>query len=799
MKLNDLVNSINSKVREVANFIRYPLENVSRIMRQKIQGEYSKIEIPFMGQEHDQKKQFVEEIKVQCSAKNNRESSLTVRDNYVSNGALAQKVDLLLPPKSTNRIEILPLKRNDEIRGRRGRYRVNSNSIIKTLDRARLYEGIQITNNKQILIKEYLLPEADFNLKEARKCKEEFEELASVNLKKIGGQDFRLIIPWDAIAPRDERRCYLITEPIENSITLREYLEQTNRPMISLQVRELLKQVLQTLWFIHNQKIRLPNGEVRYGLPHGNLSLDSIFIVQTEEKSLVETPQFFIYLGDLALWEDLFKPRNLPPVNHSVTKDLNDLGYLSFYLLLGGNKDPLFGQAFNPKNEQHWSTVDDIYLKIFIQSLLGINSPFANAEQARQSLLAAPFFQKSSVPKTQIEIEETQKKFAQIFNYKIFKIGIISCAVGLISFLLIQAFINKSSMEKSTISNASSPQTKKIKDVDIKGIPPYKFRYTASKSEGTWDSIIYDVSRSKRTSLVSFGKTFEQELQERGMTLNLTYQTVAAIDNNTFTMLKNKQTDFLIINLVNNFDKKLQQNEFSYSKIAYDGIVIFVPFSDSQRNESISEGLKGKITFAQLRKLYTRQITSWKQLDRRLPDLKITLYIPNEEEVIDRFKAAVFKDYPEELNRFRDLIATGEIIKQDTRKTLGKQILGEFENEDKAGIGFGLLSKVFGQCSVYPLSLGQPGKEIQTLIQNNGHDINPKTDLCNDKGSYRPNIDVFEKNKYPLGYEITVIYPKPPETSTVIPVGEKFAEILLTDEGQYLIREAGLVPIVKKN
>lgn len=798
MKLSDLVNSTGAKVREISNLVRYPLENVSRIAQRRMQEKYAEIEIPF-GKNKDTNNQIVSENPHPSPVINTRENNVNGVSNNVSSIALAQKPEkphLLLPAKLTNTIEIAPLKRNDEIRGRRGRYRVTSNHSIKNLDRARLYEGIQVSNNKPILIKEYLLPEADFNLKEARKCKEQFEELSSINLKKSGGQDFRLIIPWDAIAPRDERRCFLITEPIENSITLREYIEQINRPMTSLQVREFLKQTLQTLWFIHNQKIRLPNGEIRYGLPHGNLSLDSILIVQNPEISLTENTQFFIYLGDLAIWEDLFQSRNLPVVNHSVAKDLSDLGYISLYLLLGGDKEPLSGQPIDPKNEQHLSIIDDIFLRNFIQSLLGIHHPYANAEQARQALLTTPYSQ-LSINNLEKPLEENQQPFIPKSNYRLLKICLITSVFGLLFFLLFKIITDNIFKNEIPMITKKPSYTRKIQD--IKGVPIDNFTYTASISEGSWDSLIYDTNKNRRiplTSLVSFGKTFKEELQARGMKFNLTYQPVPDIDDRTFTKLKKQETKFLIINLVNKFDNKLKTDEFSYSTIAYDGIVIFVPFSDSQRTGSISEGLRGKITFEKLRKLYTRQITNWQQLDKNLPNLPIKLYIPKEQALINRFKSAIFNNYPQDLKIFQELVKKGEIIKQETRETLGKQILGDFENKNNGGIGFGLLSKVFGQCSVYPLSLGEPGKEIQPLIQNNGYAINPRTDLCNDKGSYHPNIEVFTEKKYPLGYEITVVYPKSsPGSSASNLVGQKFAEMMQTNEGQYLLNEAGLVPI----
>ena len=117
-------------------------------------------------------------------------------------------------------------------------------------------------------------------------------------------------------------------------------------------------------------------------------------------------------------------------------------------------------------------------------------------------------------------------------------------------------------------------------------------------------------------------------------------------------------------------------------------------------------------------------------------------------------------------------------------------ILQDFENnQEKISISFDFLSRVYGQCSVYPLAV----EGVQPLIENNGNEINSKTDLC-DKGGYKPNVDAFNSESYPLAYQLIVI---PSEDNKEI--GNRFANMLLTEEGQTLLKEAGLVPIRKLN
>lgn len=105
------------------------------------------------------------------------------------------------------------------------------------------------------------------------------------------------------------------------------------------------------------------------------------------------------------------------------------------------------------------------------------------------------------------------------------------------------------------------------------------------------------------------------------------------------------------------------------------------------------------------------------------------------------------------------------------------------------------MSKVIGQCSVYPLAIAKTDKEgdkgIQ-LIKDSQGSIKPNDsnlDLCGDKGSYW--VDKDNLDKYPLKYDIGFIFQEKDSD-----IGNKFAEVLNTDEGQYLLSQIGLVPTI---
>ncbi len=263
----------------------------------------------------------------------------------------------------------------------------------------------------------------------------------------------------------------------------------------------------------------------------------------------------------------------------------------------------------------------------------------------------------------------------------------------------------------------------------------------------------------------------------------------------------------LAYDLKNLLDTNLS-NELRYEKFAYDGLAVFVPFTYTQTKKSLTKALEGQISFEDLRKLYTdvdNKYGKWKDLDDSLPDIPIQLYIPSSEEAVRIFEQRVLKD-ERSIDAFRRLRQNQEsftdsspakIIRRRTSPML-TQILKDLENENNpiGSIGFDTFSKVFGQCSVYPLALSENNSEaVSPLIQDN-KPITPETDLCNDKGNYQPNIEAFISQRYPLAYPLVVIYPKDNRRQVS---GNNFAYLLRAVEAQRLLKEAGLIPLKAKS
>ncbi len=691
-----------------------------------------------------------------------------------------------------------------EIRGDRGRYRVDS--LLGRRGMGRLYRGTQLSNSHQVVIKEYLLPENYFNQEEAKARKDQFRLIAGVNLADGRVEDFRLCQPWEAIADHNQERCYLITKGnIDFYPTLTDYLAMYG-PMNAIAVRQVLNQVLQTLEFLHTQKFRLPSGQVQQGLTHGNLNLSSLLIASTQEQGINRqnganrngsnnidssaswrlNSNFFIYVYDLALWENLFDPSTFDRPKPTPSQDLVALGYVAFYLLAGGKVNRDSGQIKDPKDDQQWPPVN-FALKAFILRLMGLEMSFESAEVARRALLKLPPELLKTEAFVQVIPEEQEKTKTPRFLFLL--LGIL----GLLLLGLLFWFL----LRKPQESDSAGDELPLCCINDVTGIPAGKFTYTGER-EGIWSYVL------QQKNLVLADRTLEEELTKRQPKLQLNFKPESSVEE----VIKKVRAEprkvrseqikvrFAVTNFVDNFSSDLE-----YKKVAYDSLVVFVNFSYSKRKASLPQALKGQITLEQLRQIYTGKIANWKELGG--PNLPIKLYIPDETDAVRIFEQRVLKDEPT-IELFKSLQKPGnqdnsftnswvaEIERVPTIEML-RRVIQNFEDNQVGAIAFGTLSKVFGQCSVYPLALVEGEKEpVQVLVQDNGQPINPTTDLCKQKGSYFPNQEVLQTERYPLGYPLAVVYPK---DNSRPPFGAKFAEILQTQEGQKLLSKTGVVPL----
>ena len=717
--------------------------------------------------------------------------------------------------------------------------------------RGRLYQALDLPERQPCVIKEYVLPKKYFDEKEAKERLGYFRQRAKIELAEGKKQDFRLILPTDVILPDTEKdelqqeRCYLVTPgELDTSTTLTQYLIEKGA-MTDKQVGQLLNQVLQTLEFLHTQKFSLPSGLEQDGLAHGNLSLDSLLIAPQERG-------FFIYLCDLNLWEGLFVApskmelsqtktdlSSVPRLNEKLIKaDLQHLGLVAFDLLTGVIHYYASDQQLDPKVTEQWSTIKSTQLKDFISQL--IKGSFKSANKARQKLidLLPQAEQDIKIPQTpqpvkRVKEEDNQK--SKLFYFLPLG-GVFGLLLGLVIGLAIGFVITKNRQKRAISSEFLPCCIKQVPD-----IPSGEFTYTAEQNS-TWDYIL------KQKNLIAYDKNLEEEIKQRkqpklkkityspkpSITKAIAQVSLAEADFAIASLfsLENFEQRFLytklgerevipsdLKNLKNSLDTNLS-NELRSEKFAYDGLVVFVPFTYAQTKNSLTKALKGKISLENLRKLYTdvdNKYEKWKHLDANLPDISIRLYIPCSEEAVRIFEQRVLKD-KRSISAFRKLkpksrneqtinqksfidscpntdTSSKKITRLPTLRML-RQVLNDLYDRQVGSIGFDTFSKVFGQCSVYPLALSENNSEaVSPLIQDN-KPITPQTDLCNDKGNYRPNMEAFISQSYPLAYPLVVIYPK--DNRRQAP-GKKFAYLLRTVEAQRLLKEAGLVPLKAKS
>jgi len=690
------------------------------------------------------------------------------------------------------------------LQGRKGQYQINQ--FFKVRNWGRLYHGIDLSDRTPVVITEFLLPDRYFSPDEVQKRRDLYNQVTGIHLADGREQELRVVAPDDAIAPLGERRAYLITQStLDTFPTLAEYLTATGA-MSPFQVRTVLLQLLQTLEGLHGQKYRLPSGVIQLGIYHGNLSIQSVIIVPTFQG-------FYVYLADPALWQHLFTPPLLEPAQPSALGDLEALGKVAFYLLAGRQFDPATRAPLDPAFGDNWPADLPLPFRQFIESLLGLNAlPFAHASIARQTLLKLQL--PEDIPQavkpegeTVVKPLKKQRPWLLIFG------GLL----GLILIALLIGWLNRRPRSEAP----DRPVSCCIEQIE--GFPKGEFVFTGEQ-EGIWtyiwqqanlilkdetlaaivearmnpdaeppapaEPVVPVTTPTAETPEATATDGLSDELVEVNQFL-LDYRpqpsATAAI-----AQVQEQQAEFALSSLIENLPADLW-----FSRVAYDGIAVYVAFSYATRDRNLPNQLQGTITLSQLRQLYTGEIVNWQELGG--PDLPVKLYIPADQEAVQIFETRVLRD-PEAIATFRRLATqrtrasavSTEITRLSTFRTLNA-VIQDFEDRNVGAIAFGSLSRIFGQCSVYPLAL-QAGLNapVAPLIEENGRPISPETDLCNNKGSYRTNIAAIRSGRYPLAYPITLIYPRDNRRA---PIGEAFADVLRTDEGQLLLQQAGLVPL----
>jgi ABC-type phosphate transport system substrate-binding protein len=651
------------------------------------------------------------------------------------------------------------LPQEAEIKGSQGTYQINSYCGVRGL--GRLYSGIQLKDKQPVIIKEYLLPSRSFNENETIKRKETFKRVGGISLADSRIQNFRLVETKEAIADDKIERCYLIAKGIDSSQTLAKYIIEKGA-MTPPQVREFLNQALQTLQFLHTQKLRFPSNQVQLGLTHGNINLDSILI------KLEAHQKFSIYFCDLAIWENLFIPPIIPqPSPARPEQDLQSLGMVAFYLWVGRTTNLSSNQPLDPRDNQQWPDTDN-HLKQFIYRLMGLETFFASAEAARQALLQLPKEDNTNIPVGSSAAVEVQKRLPMP----------LILLLGILAFLLLGGGIWYWLLSGKKTNEPNLTQWRMLLRAfaEVPNLPSGNFTYTGEK-DSTWSFILTQpVDDSRLGNLLTKPRPDATAIYK--------YESILSADvNNPIKSIEEVQTgkkDFAITSLENRITSQLKKEQ-----IAYDGLIVFVAFN--KRDSNLANALGGQISLEQLRQIYTGKITNWQQINPKLANpLEIKPFAPTEPEAIAKFQEIILQNNPQDKALF-----AAKVTQQDTTKTQNQIRSETLEGRATGIISFGIISKTWKQCSGYPLAIANGNKPAtQPLFQKRDRrSINPSDDLCQHDDYY---VDVTTFQSYPLGYPIFVVYP---QDSNRRVGGSTFTRMLTTRQGQCLLSKVGLVAL----
>jgi phosphate transport system substrate-binding protein len=179
------------------------------------------------------------------------------------------------------------------------------------------------------------------------------------------------------------------------------------------------------------------------------------------------------------------------------------------------------------------------------------------------------------------------------------------------------------------------------------------------------------------------------------------------------------------------------------------------------------------LTVAQLQDIYTGKTTNWKIVGG--PDLPITPYSrrPEEGGTVEFFEENVLRG-EEFAPNVQYILTTTQALRE-----VGK---------NPGGIYYASAPEVVGQCSIKPVPIGRTADKLIPPYQEPLVTVSE----CPQKRN-QLNVDAFKSGEYPITRRLFVIVKQNSQIDQQ--AGETYAELLLTEQGQELISQAGFVRI----
>ncbi len=178
------------------------------------------------------------------------------------------------------------------------------------------------------------------------------------------------------------------------------------------------------------------------------------------------------------------------------------------------------------------------------------------------------------------------------------------------------------------------------------------------------------------------------------------------------------------------------------------------------------------LTLAQLKDIYTGKITNWNQVGG--PNLAITPYsLVKNSGIAESFEHVVLQHLPFAEN----------VTFVPTTTSAVRQVARNF-----GGIYYGSAPEVIGQCTIKPLPIGHHSDELIPPYQE---PLVPPSECPGRRNQV--NLTAMLSDQYPLREPLFVVVKHDSRVNEQ--AGEAYANLLLTNQGQELIRQAGFIPI----
>lgn len=332
----------------------------------------------------------------------------------------------------------------------------------------------------------------------------------------------------------------------------------------------------------------------------------------------------------------------------------------------------------------------------------------------------------------------------------------LATILGLLSLLFISLMwrlkLRAPSPQQSTTAIVQSKSNPAATFQEVEGVPTGIYNYDGST---TWSPIL---------------KLVNPKIHQVFPELKLRYVHALGFQPGSGTgikMLLDGELDFTLTSrpLTSEEYASAQQRGFSLTQhaIAIDGIAIAVNHSLALNN----------ITINQLKQIYLGEVTNWSQLGGANLDI-VPLARATEVSGTSKFwQKAILAN--QEFNSRVNLVDSTTIALREV-------------NSKPGGIYFASASEIIPQCTVKSLALGL---NSQSFISPAQEEIITPEKCPQQRNSV--NIKAFSDSTYPLTRNLYVIVKRNRKREEKI--GEAYVKLLLSQQGQKLVQQAGFVPI----